>query len=136
MPAKKVLVVSGKRKTAVARAVVKPGAGRVRINRTPVEIFEPEIAREKIMEPLLQAGGDVWKQLDMDIKTSGGGYMGQAEAARMAVANALLKWTKSSHLRTVFTDYDRTMIVGDSRSKESKKFGGPGARAKEQKSYR
>jgi small subunit ribosomal protein S9 len=136
MPGKKVLVVSGKRKTAVARVIVKPGAGRIRINRTPVEIFEPEIAREKIVEPLLQAGDDVWKQLDMDIKTSGGGYMGQAEAARMAVANALLKWTKSTHLRTVFTEYDRTMIAGDSRSKEPKKFGGPGARAKEQKSYR
>ena len=136
MPAKKVLVVSGKRKTAVARAIVKPGVGRVRINRTPIEIYEPEIAREKIMEPLLQAGGDVWKQVDIDVKTSGGGYMGQAEAARMAVTNALLKWTKSSHLRTVFTEYDRTMIVGDSRSKETKKFGGPGARAKEQKSYR
>jgi small subunit ribosomal protein S9 len=136
MPDKKVLVVSGKRKTAVARAIVKPGAGRIRINRTPVEILEPEIAREKIMEPLLQAGDDVWKQLDMDIKTSGGGYMGQAEAARMAVANALLKWTKSTHLRSVFTEYDRTMIAGDSRSKEPKKFGGPGARAKEQKSYR
>jgi len=136
MPGKKVLVVSGKRKTAVARAIVKPGAGRIRINRTPVEIYEPEIAREKIMEPLLQAGEDVWKQLDMDIKTSGGGYMGQAEAARMTVANALLKWTKSAHLRTVFTEYDRTMIAGDSRSKEPKKFGGPGARAKEQKSYR
>jgi small subunit ribosomal protein S9 len=136
MPGKKVLVVSGKRKTAVALAIVKPGAGRIRINRTPVEIFEPEIAREKIMEPLLQAGDDVWKQLDMDIKTSGGGYMGQAEAARMAVANALLKWTKSTHLRSVFTEYDRTMIAGDSRSKEPKKFGGPGARAKEQKSYR
>ena len=136
MPAKKVLVVSGKRKTAAARAVVKPGVGRIRINRTPVEIFEPEIAREKIMEPLLQAGEEVWKQLDMDIKTSGGGYMGQAEAARMAVANALLKWTKSTHLRTVFTEYDRTMVAGDSRSKEPKKFGGPGARAKEQKSYR
>jgi small subunit ribosomal protein S9 len=133
---KKVLVVSGKRKTAVARAVVRPGVGRVRINRTPIEILEPEIARAKIMEPLLQAGDEVWKQLDMDIRTSGGGYMGQAEAARMAVANALLKWTKSSHLRTVFTEYDRTMIVGDPRSKESKKFGGPGARAKEQKSYR
>jgi small subunit ribosomal protein S9 len=136
MPGKKVLVVSGKRKTAVARTIVKPGAGRIRINRTPVEIFEPEIAREKILEPLLQAGDDVWKQLDMDIKTSGGGYMGQAEAARMAVANALLKWTKSTHLRTVFSEYDRTMIAGDSRSKEPKKFGGPGARAKEQKSYR
>jgi small subunit ribosomal protein S9 len=133
---KKVLVVSGKRKTAVARAVVRPGAGRIRINRTPIEILEPEIARAKIMEPLQQAGDEVWKQVDMDVRTTGGGYMGQAEAARMAVANALLKWTKSSHLRTVFTEYDRTMIAGDARSKESKKFGGPGARAKEQKSYR
>ena len=136
MPTKKVLVVSGKRKTATARAVVKPGIGRIRVNRTPIEIFEPVIAREKIMEPLLQAGGDVWKQLDIDIKVSGGGYMGQAEAARMAVANALLKWTKSAHLRTVFVEYDRTMVVGDPRRKEPKKFGGPGARAKDQKSYR
>ncbi|UCF45163.1 MAG: 30S ribosomal protein S9 [Candidatus Bathyarchaeota archaeon] len=136
MPAKKVLVVSGKRKTAIARAVVRAGVGKVRINLIPVEILEPEIAREKIMEPLLQAGVDVWKQVNIDIKTSGGGYMGQAEAARMAVANALLKWTRSSHIRTVFTEYDRTMIVGDSRRKETKKFGGPGARAKKQKSYR
>ncbi len=133
---KKVLVVSGKRKTAVARAVIRPGAGRIRINRTPVEIYEPQIARAKIMEPLLQAGDEIWKQVDMDVRTQGGGYMGQAEAARMAVANALLKWTKSSHLKTVFTEYDRTMIAGDSRAKEPKKFGGPGARAKEQKSYR
>ena len=136
MPGKKVLVVSGKRKTATARAVIRQGVGRVRVNMTPVEIFEPAIAREKIMEPLLQAGESVWKQLDMDVKAIGGGYMGQAEAARMAIANALLKWTKSSHLRTVFTEYDRTMVVGDARSKESKKFGGPGARTKEQKSYR
>jgi len=136
MPAKKVLVVSGKRKTATARAVAKPGIGRVRINRVPIEIFEPEIAREKIMEPLLQAGDEVWKQLDIDIKVSGGGYIGQAEAARMAIANALLKWTKSTHLRTIFAEYDRTMIAGDSRRKETKKFGGPGARARDQKSYR
>jgi small subunit ribosomal protein S9 len=136
MPAKKVLVVSGKRKTAIARAVVKPGMGRIRINKTPLEIFEPEIAREKIMEPLIQASDEIWKQLDMDIKVSGGGCMGQAEAARMAIANALLKWTKSAHLRTLFTEYDRTMVVGDPRRKEPKKFGGPGARARDQKSYR
>jgi small subunit ribosomal protein S9 len=136
MPAKKVLVVSGKRKTATARAVARPGNGRIRINRTPLEIFEPEISREKMKEPLLRAGEDISKQLDVDVTVSGGGYMGQAEAARMAIANALLKWTKSSHLRTVFAEYDRTMIVGDSRKKEPKKFGGPGARAKEQKSYR
>jgi small subunit ribosomal protein S9 len=136
MAGKKVLVVSGKRKTATARAVVRQGVGKIRINMTPVEILEPTIAREKIMEPLLQAGETAWKQVDMDVKTQGGGYMGQAEAARTAIANALLKWTKSSHMRTVFTEYDRTMVAGDARSKEPKKFGGPGARAKEQKSYR
>ena len=136
MPAKKVLVVSGKRKTATARAVVRPGAGRIRINRVPVEILERRIAREKVMEPLIQAGDDVWKQLDIDVKVLGGGYMGQAEAARMAVSNALLKWTKSAHLRTVFAEYDRTMMAGDARRKEPKKFGGPGARARDQKSYR
>ena len=136
MPAKKVLVISGKRKTATARAVVKPGIGRIRINRIPLEIYEPEIAREKIIEPLMQAGDDVLKQLDVDVKVSGGGYMGQAEASRMVIANALLKWTKSSRLRRVFVEYDRTMVVGDPRRKEPKKFGGPGARARDQKSYR
>ena len=136
MPAKKVLVISGKRKTATARAVVKPGIGRIRINRIPLEIYEPEVAREKIMEPLIHAGDDVLKQLDVDVKVSGGGYMGQAEASRMVMANALLKWTKSSRLRRVFVEYDRTMVVGDPRRKEPKKFGGPGARARDQKSYR
>ena len=136
MPAKKVVVVSGKRRTATARAVVKPGLGRIRINRTPLEILEPEIAREKIREPLIQAGEETWKELDIEVKTIGGGYMGQAEAARTAIANGLLKWTKSQHLRTVFAEYDRTMIAGDARKKEPKKFGGPGARARVQKSYR
>jgi len=133
----KVVQASGKRKSAIARAVLKhPAKGNIKINNVPLQIYEPEIARAKIMEPLLQAGPEAWNQMDMEIRTSGGGYMGQAEAARMAVANALLKWTKSSHLKTVFTEYDRTMIAGDSRRKETKKFGGPGARAKEQKSYR
>ncbi len=136
MPAKKVLVISGKRKTAIARAVAKPGIGSIRINRIPLEIFEPEMARRKMMEPLIHAGDEVWKQLDIDVKVSGGGYMGQAEAARMAIANVLLKWRKSPQLRRVFAEYDRTMIVGDPRRKEPKKFGGPGARARDQKSYR
>jgi small subunit ribosomal protein S9 len=136
MPAKKTLVVSGKRKTALSRVVVRQGVGRVYINKVPLEIYEPEIAREKMMEPLLQAGDEVWKQLDLDVKTSGGGYMGQAEATRTAISNAILKWTKSTHLRSVYTEYDRTMVAGDSRRKEPKKFGGPGARSRDQKSYR
>jgi len=132
----KVLLTSGKRKTAIARATVKAGKGRVRINNVPLEILEPKIAREKILEPLMQAGDEVWKQLDIDIKVSGGGFMGRAEAARTALARALLRWTKSAHLRRVFSEYDRTLIAGDPRRREPKKFGGPGARARDQKSYR
>ena len=133
---RKVLVVSGKRKTAIARATVRHGEGRIRINNIPLEIYEPEVAREKIREPLLQAGDDVWRKIDVNIRVSGRGFMGQAEASRMALAKALLKWTKSSRLRSVFLKYDRTMVAGDPRRKESKKFGGPGARARDQKSYR
>lgn len=134
--AKKVLVLSGKRKTAIARATVRLGKGRIRINNIPVEIFEPKLARDKIIEPLLLTDDEVWKQLDINVKVSGGGFMGQAEAVRIAIAKCLLKWTKSARLRTTLRDYDRTMIAGDPRRKEPKKFGGPGARARDQKSYR
>jgi small subunit ribosomal protein S9 len=133
---KKVLVLSGKRKTAIARATVRIGKGRVRINKVPLEIFEPKFARDKILEPILLADEKVLNQLDINVKVSGGGYMGQAEAARMAIAKGLLKWTKSTRLQTTFKDYDRTMIAGDPRRSEPKKFGGPGARARDQKSYR
>lgn len=133
---KKVLVVSGKRKTAIARATVRQGMGRIRVNNIPLEIYEPEIAREKIREPLIEAGEDIWREVDVNVKVQGGGFMGQAEATRMALAKALEKWTKSSRLRTAFMKYDRTMIAGDPRRKEPKKFGGSGARAKDQKSYR
>jgi small subunit ribosomal protein S9 len=133
---KKVLVLSGKRKTAIARATVRVGKGRVRINNVPLEIFEPKLARDKILEPLLLTDDKVLEQLDINVKVSGGGFMGQAEAARMAIAKGLLKWTKSTRLRTTLRDYDRTMIAGDPRRSEPKKFGGPGARARDQKSYR
>lgn len=133
---RKVLVLSGKRKTAVARATVRAGKGRIRVNNIPVEIFEPKLARDKIMEPLLLIEDEVWKKLDINVKVSGGGFMGQAEAVRIAIAKCLLKWTKSTRLRTALRDYDRTMIAGDPRRKEPKKFGGPGARARGQKSYR
>jgi small subunit ribosomal protein S9 len=133
---KKVLVLSGKRKTAIARATVRLGKGRIRINNVPLEIFEPKLARDKIFEPLFLVDEKVWKKVDINVKVSGGGFMGQAEAARIAIAKGLLKWTKSTRLRTTLKDYDRTMIAGDPRRSEPKKFGGPGARARDQKSYR
>ena len=130
------MLTSGKRKTAIARATIRSGKGRVRINSIPLEIFEPRIARDKITEPLLHADEETLKQIDIDVKVSGGGFMGQAEASRMAIARAMLGWTKSAKLKTAYIDYDRSMIASDSRRKEPKKFGGPGARARDQKSYR
>lgn len=88
------------------------------------------------MEPLLLTDEETLKQIDIDVNVSGGGFMGQAEASRMAIARALLRWTKSARLKTTFTDYDRSMIAGDPRRKEPKKFGGSSARARDQKSYR
>jgi small subunit ribosomal protein S9 len=132
---KRILLVTGKRKTAIARAIVKPGAGSVIMNGIPLATFMPEIARVKVTEALVLSG-ERWRALDFNVKVSGGGYMGQAEAARMAVAKALVQWSRSSELRRTMTNYDRTMLAGDPRRKEPKKFGGPGARRREQKSYR
>jgi len=131
----KVLVTSGKRKTAIARATFRPGRGRVLINKVPIELYQPEIARWKIMEPLLLAGDRV-KKVDIEVSVRGGGFMGQADAARMAIARGLVAWFKDEELKKVFLDYDRSMLAGDPRRTEPKKFGGPSARRRFQKSYR
>ena len=135
MPKKSVQLASGKRKTAIARASIKPGKGRIRVNVVPIELVTPETSRMKMMEPLLLIG-DLRNEVDIDINVRGGGFMGQAEAVRMAIARSLVKWFKRSIVERKFTEYDRTMLAGDPRRKESKKFGGPGARRRRQKSYR
>ena len=130
-----IIVTSGKRKTAIARAVLKPGKGRIRINKVPLEIHTPEVAKYKIMEPLLLAEPS-WRKVDIAVNVRGGGFMGQASAARMAIARGLVEWTGSAVLKKRYVDYDRSMLVGDPRRKEAKKFGGSGARSRKQKSYR
>lgn len=131
----KVVHTSGKRKTAIARGTVKEGTGRVRVNRKPVELYSPELARLKIQEPL-ELAGDVANSVDINIRVVGGGVMGQAEAARMVIAKGLVEYTGDVKLKDKYVQYDRTMLVGDPRRSEPKKYGGPGARAKNQKSYR
>ena len=132
---KKPTLTTGKRKTAKARVAVTEGKGRVRINNVPVHLHQPLMAREMILEPVLIAG-DVATKLDFDIKVEGGGPLSQAEAARMGIAQGLVKYTKSKRLKSTFIEHDRTMLSGDARRKEPKKFGGPGARRRKQKSYR
>ena len=133
---KKVIVQSGSRKTAIARAVIREGKGRVLVNKKPVELIEPELARLKIMEPILLAPQDLVNSVDIRVDVRGGGFMSQAEAARMAIARALVAWSGSLDLKQKYIDYDRTMLVGDPRRTEPKKFGGPGPRRRRQKSYR
>jgi small subunit ribosomal protein S9 len=126
---------SGKRKTSIARASFKEGQGVVRINKKLLNVVEPELIREKIQEPLNLAG-DLAKQLDIAVSIRGGGIMGQADAARTAIARGLLDWTNDLTMKDLFLKQDRTLLVNDYRQKEPKKFGGRGARARRQKSYR
>ncbi len=135
MKEKKVVTTSGKRKTAVARASVQKGKGRVRINKRPVEIHEPELAKDKIMEPLALAG-DLAKKVDITVIVTGGGIMGQAEAARTAIARGIVKFYDDDELKDIFKMYDRSLLVNDPRRKEAKHPLGRGARKKRQKSYR
>ena len=127
---------SGKKKTAVARATVREGTGRVRINSQPVELIEPELARLKMLEPFRIADDDLRDTVDVDVTVTGGGVSGQADAARTAIARGLVQHSNDAELRDAFMSFDRALLVNDVRQSESKKWGGPGARARYQKSYR
>ncbi|ADJ15130.1 30S ribosomal protein S9 [Halalkalicoccus jeotgali] len=126
---------SGKKKTAIARATVSDGEGRVRINSQPVELVEPEISRLKMLEPF-RIVEDVREGVDIDVNVQGGGYNGQADAVRTAIARGLVEFNNDAELRDAYMEFDRSLLVNDVRQSEPKKWGGPGARARYQKSYR
>jgi len=128
---------SGRRKTAKARATVKEGAGTLRVNSKPLDVLEDSF-RRSLEEPLRIAGEDVYSELQIEVDTEGGGKNGQSEAARMAVARALVEHTDDDDLKREFLDYDRNMLVEDPRRTETRKpsQSSKGARHKQQKSYR
>ncbi|EQB64648.1 MAG: hypothetical protein AMDU3_IPLC00004G0226 [Thermoplasmatales archaeon I-plasma] len=130
-----VIETSGARKTAVARATIREGKGRIRINGVPIEIYQPELAKLKMMEPVMLAGDKISK-IDISVNMRGGGVIGQAEAARTAISRALVDFFKDQDLEKTFKEYDRALLVNDVRKKLPKKPGGTGARKKKQKSYR
>jgi small subunit ribosomal protein S9 len=129
------LLISGQRKMARANATIRQGVGRIRVNGVPLEMYMPEVCRERIMTPLMIAG-DLRNKVDIDIVAKGGGVMGQAEASAMALSRSLVEWTNSSELKSKIMEIDEHLIRGDARQTEPKKFGGPGARRRKQKSYR
>ncbi|PIN75427.1 30S ribosomal protein S9 [Candidatus Woesearchaeota archaeon CG10_big_fil_rev_8_21_14_0_10_37_12] len=125
---------AGKRKTAIARASLVPGAGVVRVNSQLLSSLPKTMFRDKIEEPL-QLAGDAAKKVNIGVFVKGGGVNSQAEAARLAIAKALASFDKS--LRQVYLEYDRAFTVADVRFKETHKPNRHGkARAKTQKSYR
>ena len=129
----KLIHFSGKRKSAVARATLRQGTGKVRINNSLLDVYQPNMARLKLQEPLILAG-DVASQVDVDIIVNGGGINGQTEAARLALSKCLVEFNKK--LEKPFLLYDRHLLVADIRRKETRKPNDSKARAKRQKSYR
>ena len=139
---KKVVNTSGQRKTAVARATVKAGKGRVRVNSEPIEILQPALSRRKAMEPLIIADAmNRLSKVDINVLTNGGGIMGQTDAIRTALARGLVHYNGGAEgldeeLRDEYLRFDRSLLVNDPRRKEPKHQLGRGARRKKQKSYR
>lgn len=130
----KTIHVSGKRKRAVARATLKAGNGKIRINKVPLEIFLTESERLRIQEILILAG-DIANKINIDINVFGGGISSQIEATRLVIGKSLSQFDKK--LESVFSDYDKHLLVADVRRKETRKPNRHGkARAKRQKSYR
>lgn len=145
----KVELYPGQRKSSKAVATIAKGSGKVRINNMPAELMAPDIAKELVLTPLTLVS-ELRNRVDIDVKVHGGGFMGQAFASAVAISRALTgqekggkdprehPFTKSvrEEIRRKITEYDRHLLSGDSRQTESKKFGGPSARRRKQKSYR
>ena len=145
----KVELYPGQRKSSKAVATIAKGSGKVRINNIPAELMAPDVAKELVLTPLTLVS-ELRNRVDIDVQVHGGGFMGQAFASAVAISRALTgqekggkdprehPFTKSvrEEIRRKITEYDRHLLSGDSRQTESKKFGGPSARRRKQKSYR
>jgi len=133
----------GRKKNAVSVALVTAGKGMFRVNGCPISTLKPDILRVKAYEPLLLLGKKHWGQVDMRIRVKGGGYTAQVYAIRQAIAKGIVAYyqkfvdeASKKEIKDILTAYDRQLIVADPRRCEPKKFGGPAARARYQKSYR
>lgn len=130
------IIVSGKRKTAIAKATIKEGKGIVTINGKSLEAF-PMLQQLELKEPLIIAEQVLGKlNFDISVNASSGGTASRVEASRLAIARAIVEFTKNDKVKAAFVSYDRNMLVADTRRKEAYKPGDSKARAKRQTSYR
>merc|ERR1712100_143002 len=119
------------------------GKGLIKVNGKPIELIEPRLLREKAFEPVLLLGQHRFQDVDIRIRVSGGGHVAQIYAIRQALAKSLVAYyqkyvdeTSKKEIKDILLAYDRGLLVADPRRCEPKKFGGPSARARYQKSYR
>ncbi|MFH1326773.1 MAG: 30S ribosomal protein S9 [archaeon] len=132
----KKIITSGKRKTAVARAILTEGNGKITINKKDYQTLQM-FDKLKIEEPLRITKEIIGKtNFNVEIFVRGGGEKGQIDASRVALSRAIIKFTNSKKLTDAFMEYDRNMLVADVRRKEAYKPGDSKARAKRQTSYR
>jgi small subunit ribosomal protein S9 len=122
---------TGRRKTSVARVWLRPGPGRILVNRRPFEDYFPRETLRMIIAQPLQLTNTVG-QFDATVNVGGGGPTGQAGAVRHGIARALLEF--DVNLRPTLKRAG--LLTRDPRMKERKKYGQPGARSKFQYSKR
>ncbi len=125
-----------KKKTASARARIKKGKGRITINKLHINLVKPRYLLEYLREPLELLDNSILSEIDIDVDVRGGGVMGQAVAARSAIAKVIVEYTNDKKIKDAYMDYDRMLLVDDFRRKEPKKPLGRGARKKRQLSFR
>ena len=128
------MIVKAKKKSAVARAVIRKGTGTIKVNKINVNAYTKGYVKELILEPIRLAA-EAAKEFDIEVTVCGSGFMSQAVAVRSCIAKALVK-AKGKKLKELFTAYDRTLLVDDVRRVETKKPLGRKARRHKQKSKR
>ena len=118
MPEKdKIISISGKRKRAIAKVKIKAGKGFVIYNDLPYEKLQM-FHKLALSEPIRISQNILGNfNFDMEIKTLGGGKESQIQAARLGIAKALVKFTDNLTLKKAFMDYDRHLLVADTRRK-------------------
>lgn len=116
----KTVLSIGKRKEAVARAKIIPGTGKISINSRPFELFGNEFIQLRLKEPLLLAG-ELANKVDIEINVRGGGISGQTDAIRQAIAHGLVDFFESNELKEKFLNWDRSLLVFDTRRCEPHK---------------
>ena len=134
----KVIIATGQRKNAIARAIIKEGKGRIKVNSEPLELWTNELMRMRVKEAILLAG-DVALKADVNVEVRGGGTTGQSDAVRMAIARAFVIFSKDKKLKERYLQYDRNMLVSDPRRNEPHHAGGAsrrGSRRHKQRSKR